>query len=301
MRKFVIQSIAAAGLLLAVDVAVIVVRVALAQKDAAVAFAVPPETVAVFIGNSHTGCTFTEAPEFRNRVVWHSGTGFMLHYLRFLELERRGAFDANMKVCVLDCDSSILGCAREPIAKDFILMLPLAWRYWDKTLLTKGEVLRTVLMNPSKHFTFCSKPPPEIPDWTTRSKAERMDHLKHMGVVARRFQMSDATFDDYPHNWLNRLLDIIRDMKTRCDRHGIRLILFASPIASDANERTNPAVWNLTTKFAARIRKMGVEYYDFRTAYTDEKFRDSAHLLRSSSYEFTKRFYAEVLKIPVGN
>ena len=59
MRKFVIQSIAATGLLLAVDVAVIVVRVALAQKDMADAFAVPPETVAVFIGNSHTGCTFT--------------------------------------------------------------------------------------------------------------------------------------------------------------------------------------------------------------------------------------------------
>lgn len=196
MRHFILQSIAAAGMLLAVDIAVIVVRVVLAQKNVSTAFTVPPETEVVFIGNSHTGCTFAEAPEFRNRAVWHSGTGFMLHYLRFLELERRGAFDANMKVCVLDCDaSSLLGCAREPIAKDFILMLPLTWRYWDKTLLTKDEVLRTVLMNPSKNFTFCSKPPPEIPNWATRTAEERASLQKPRDTNARPFQLTDIASD----------------------------------------------------------------------------------------------------------
>ena len=45
---------------------------------------------------------------------------------------------------------------------------------------------------------------------------------------------------------------------------------------------------------------MGIEYYDYRAACADNKFRDAGHLLRSSAYEFTKKFYAEVLKLPIG-
>ena len=303
MRKFVIQSIAAAGLLLAVDVAVIVVRVALAQKDAAAAFAVPPETEVVFIGNSHTGCTFTEASEFRNRVVWRHATGFTLHYLRFLELERRGAFDGNVKACVVDCDWPALdGCSRKCEVSNFLDCLPVTWRYWDKTLLTKGEILRAVLTHPGREFYYsCETPPPEVPNWTTRTAEERANLMKPMDPNARTFRRAGNAFVDYPHDWQSRVLDMIRDMKERCDRHGVRLILFAAPLASDAGERTNPDTWALVTEFAARVRALGVEYCDFRLAYPDEKFRDAGHLLLSTSYEFTKRFYAEVLKIPVGN
>ena len=295
MRKFVIQSIAAAGLLLAVDVAVIVVRVALAQKDVAAAFTVPPETEVVFIGNSHTGCTFTEAPEFRNRAVWRSATGFMLHYLRFLELERHGAFDGDVKACIVDCDApSLLRCSRESATQNFLDMLPLTWRYWDRTLLTKGEILRAVLTHPGKGFGFRETPPPEVPNWATRPAEERKRLQTSQVVNVSRFRLSDIVSDEYPHDWLNRILDRVRDMKARCDRHGVRLILFASPVASDAHERTNLDTWGLVTKLATRVRALGVEYCDFRLACPDEKFRDAGHLLRSSSYEFTKRFYAEV-------
>ena len=38
----------------------------------------------------------------------------------------------------------------------------------------------------------------------------------------------------------------------------------------------------------------------YRAACPDNKFRDAGHLLHSSAYEFTKKFYAEVLKLPVG-
>ena len=302
MRKFVIQSIAATGLLLAVDVAVVAARVALAQKDVAAAFTVPPESVAVFIGNSHTGCTFTEAPEFRNRVVWRSATGFALHYLRFLELERRGAFDGNVKACVVDCDSpSLVNCSRKSATKDFLNMLPLTWRYWNRTLLTKGEILRAVLTHPGNGFGFRETPPPEVQNWATRRAEERANLQKPRDANAHPFQLADIASDEYPPDWQARVLDMIRDMKARCDRHGVRLILFASPLANDAAERTNPDSWTLVTEFATHVRALGVEYCDFRTACADEKFRDAGHLLRSSSYEFTKRFYAEVLKIPVGN
>lgn len=298
MRRFVIQSIAAAGLLLAVDVAVVAARVALAQKDVADAFTVPPETVAVFIGNSHTGCTFTEAPEFHNRVVWRSATGFALHYLRFLEMERRGAFDGNVKACVVDCDSPSLSCcSRKELAQGFINMLPLTWRYWNRTLLTKGELLRTTLTHPNNKFGFRETPPPEVPNWATRRAEERVNLQKPRDANARPFQLADIASDEYPHNWQARVLDMIRDMKARCDRRGVRLILFASPLASDADARTSPDRWALVTDFATRVRALGVEYCDFRLACADEKFRDAGHLLPSSSYEFTKRFYAEVLKI----
>ena len=298
MKSFVIQSIAAAGLLLAVDVAVVAARVAFAQKDVADAFAAPPETVAVFIGNSHTGCTFTEAPEFRNRVVWRSATGFVLHYLRFLELERRGAFDGNVKACVVDCDSpSLRHCSRKSMTQDFLGMLPLTWRYWDRTLLTKGEILHAVLTHPGNGFGFRETPPPEVQNWATRRAEERANLQKPRDANARPFQLADIASDEYPHNWQARVLDMIRDMKARCDRRGVRLILFASPLANDATERTNPDSWTLVTEFATRVRALGVEYCDFRLACADEKFRDAGHLLPSSSYEFTKRFYAEVLKI----
>ena len=180
-------------------------------------------------------------------------------------------------------------------------MLPLTWRYWDRTLLTKGEILRAVLTHPGNGFGFRETPPPEFPNWATRPAEERKRLLTFCGVNTRRFRSSDIMSDEYPHDWLNRILDRVRDMKARCDRHSVRLILFASPVASDANERTNPDTWRLVTEFAARVRALGVEYCDFRTACPDEKFRDAGHLLRSSSYEFTKRFYAEVLKISVGN
>ena len=32
----------------------------------------------------------------------------------------------------------------------------------------------------------------------------------------------------------------------------------------------------------------------------DDQFRDAGHLLRRSAYDFTKKFYAEVLKNPAG-
>ena len=86
---------------------------------------------------------------------------------------------------------------------------------------------------------------------------------------------------------------MIGDMKARCAKRNIRLILVATPLASDYPDRNAQRL----TDVAARVRALGVEYCDFRLACADEKFRDAGHLLPSSSYEFTKRFYAEVLKI----
>jgi len=164
----------------------------------------------------------------------------------------------------------------------------------DRTLLTSEEILRAVLTHPGNGFGFCETPPPEVPNWATRRTEKKADLQKPRDANARPFQLADIASDEYPHNWQNQILDRVRDMKARCDRHGVRLILFAAPLASDCDERTNPGTWALVTEFATRVRALGVEYYDFRLACPDEKFRDAGHLLRSSSYEFTKRFYAEV-------
>lgn len=294
MKKFILLSLLAAAVALAVDVAVIACRVALAQGAVADALSVPPGTEAVFIGNSHTGCTFTEAPEFRNRVIWRSATGFACHYLRFLELERRGAFDGAVKTCIVDCDrASLLCCSRTHTAQDFIDMLPLTWRHWDRTLLTKTELVRAVLAHPNIGFSMRETPPPEVPNWTTRTAKER-EQFNKTGD-AWRFRMADVASNAYPHDWQNRLLEMIRDMKARCDRHGVRLILFASPVASDCPDRTNPDVWEMASSFAVRVRALGVEYLDYRLSCPDEKFRDSGHLLPSASAEFTRRFYREIL------
>ena len=299
MKSFVIQSIAAAGLLLAVDVTVVAARVALAQKDVADAFAVPPETVAVFIGNSHTGCTFTEAPEFRNRVVWRSSTGFMLHYLRFLELERRGAFDNGVRFCVLDCDTSALNrFTKEVIVENAPEALPYLWRYWPSLPFQKMAILKEVLSRPNCEYQFIDPPPmTNVPDWTTRTKDEKWSYLKGF-YTTRGVRETQWESDAFPLDWQSCFYGMVSDMKARCAKRNIRLILVATPLASDNPDRTDPNRGQRITDLATRVRAFGVEYCDFRLACPDEKFRDAGHLLPRSSYEFTKRFYAEVLKIP---
>ena len=93
---------------------------------------------------------------------------------------------------------------------------------------------------------------------------------------------------------------MVADMKARCDKRGIRLIFFAAPLASDSLDRNIPFVHQSISSVAEKIRMMGVEYYDYRMALPDNKFRDAEHLLPSSAYGFTKKFYEDVLKQPVG-
>ena len=305
MKRFLITVSLAAGLLLLLDVAFVVGRIIVNQDEVDAAFDVPPGTEVIFIGNSHTGCTFVEAPEFRNWVLWRSSTGFSLHYIRFREFERRGVLDRGVKVVVMDCDRPAMSnCRFDGMKFDITGTYPCSWRYLTQMPMSMLSLVSEILLYSNRNFWLRESPPADSIDWVTRmngwTKEERDYYLK---AEADAGQTPSNDWDSetiFPKNWRKWFDEKLLDMKARCEEHGVRLVLFASPVSSQSSDRTNPRVYQNVSDIAAHVREMGIEYYDFRTACLDNQFRDAGHLLRRSAYEFTKKFYEDVLKLPVG-
>lgn len=305
MKRFLIKVVFAAGLFLLLDVVFVVGRIVASQDAFEEAFDVPKETKVIFIGNSHTGCTFVEAPEFRNRVLWKSSTGFPSHYARFLELERRGALDSGVKAVVMDCDGPALRCCSfEGMIFDMKRLYPLSLRYLSVYPMSKIVLVSEVLLSMNQELGICDIPLGETVDWETRvrgwTQEELVFHLKEGRDFVDLHEQCVDWERDYPRGWRQELEKMALDIKARCDRRGVRFILFASPLSRQSSWRTHPVRWKMVSDAVERLKSAGLEYHDYRTACTDDKFRDSNHLLPSSSYVFTKKFYEEVLHMPVG-
>ena len=305
MKRFLISVFLAAGLLLLLDVAFVVGRIIVNQDEVDAAFDVPPGTEVIFIGNSHTGCTFVEAPEFRNWVLWRSSASFVLQYIRFREFERRGVLERGVKAVVMDCDRPTMnGCCFDGIRYDMKGTYPCSWRYLTQMPMSTLALVSEILLYSNRNFWLRESPPADSIDWVTRmngwTKEERDYYLRQEEEDGRSARNDWESEDVFPKDWQTCVYKMLLDMKARCEKHGVRLILFAAPVSSQSADRTNPRAYQRISDVAARVREMGIEYYDFRTACPDNQFRDAGHLLRRSAYDFTKKFYAEVLKLPVG-
>lgn len=293
MKKFLIN-IAYCGLLYIMTlIAVVAARIIAAQRQCSEVFSVPQGTKVLCIGNSHTGCTWYEAAEFKNRVLWTSATGFVTHYMRFREFERRGVLDTGIKYCILDCDGPGMGgFANDRLKKRFVDDLPFAWRYIDILPIGTFEAILYVLCHTSQYFSFDEVPPEQVPDWTTRTKEEQESNIiGQYGKVLADWKTG------YPRDWQNTFLELIKDIKMRCEKHGVHLICFAAPLTSASPARANQIIWERESKMIERVKSLGIDYRDFRLSCEDKEFRDSHHLLRNSSYEFTKKFFRDVLKL----
>ena len=158
------------------------------------------------------------------------------------------------------------------------------------------------LLNVGMRFPKQAIPPPEAPDWTTWSPEKKRARV----ILFQREmtwyvpEMWESGRNPFPKDFMTRFDEMVLDMKARCAKRGIRLIFFASPLTTDSSNRANPLIWKQGEDLKNRVRALGCEYYDFRCAYADDRFLDDNHLLRSTSYDFTKRFYTEILKLPVG-
>ena len=293
MKKFLIK-VFLSGIACAVVLVLIpIVRVMIAQGKLDEVFSVSDGTKVLCIGNSHTGCTWYEAPEFKNRVLWTSASSFATHYMRFREFERRGILDSGVRYCILDCDGPgmggfSIGSLKERFAYD----LPFAWRYANCLPVGIGDLVLYVLNHTSQEFSFDEIPPGQVPDWTTRTKEEQESN-----IIGQYGKMRSDWKKGYPDGWQNAFLWMVEDIKRRCDAHGVRLICFAAPLASASPARTDRMIWERESQMIERVKAIGVEYYDFRLECADNEFRDSHHLLRNSSYEFTQRFFHDVLKL----
>lgn len=293
MKKFLIK-VFYSGIACAVVLVLIpIVRVMIAQGKLDEVFSVPEGTKVLCIGNSHTGCTWYEAPEFKNRVLWTSASSFATHYMRFREFERRGFLDSGVRYCILDCDGSgMSGFSIGGLKKRFAYDLPFAWRYANCLPVGIGDLALYVLNHTSQDFSFDEVPPGQVPDWTTRTKEEQESN-----IIGQYGKIRSDWKNGYPDGWQNAFLWMVEDIKRRCDAHGVRLICFAAPLASASPARTDRMIWERESQMIERVKAIGVEYYDFRLECADNEFRDSHHLLRNSSYEFTQRFFHDVLKL----
>lgn len=302
MKRFLLKIGIALGLVVVLLVGVLLGRTVRGMQKAKKVFSVPSGTEVLFIGNSHTGCTFAEAPEFRNRVLWYSGCGFVFHYLRFLELERRGVLDQGIKVCVFDCDSkSIGGNQTWALKENFLVSVPFAWRYLNKIPMSKLEILEEVFLQWRGKTRLTVRPFSETPRWTTFSSEEKEASLaNYWGKDYLKPRMWDVNSAGYPRGLKESLDNMICDIKKRCEERGIRLIFFAAPLPSEAPDRANPVIWKQGEDWGAHVRSLGCEYYDFRRSVPDDQFMDAGHLLPSGAYAFTKWFNTEILKLPVG-
>ena len=271
---------------------ILVVRFIRIQPQVEALFTLPPDVKVVCIGSSHTGCTWTESSEFRNRVLWDSAQSLLPSYLRFLELERRGELDSSVSVCIIDCDlPAMWNMTRHRLGKQIYNNLPFAWRYLNLVPLSNGEVLAAVASRVARRFSIQDNPPAETIPWTQRTSEERTS------VIGNPPKIYDVPCDDpdFPPGWKDYLLAIIRDLKTRCKKHHIRLILFASPLTSDHPMR-HPGPWtDALADLIGKIRDLDIEYLDCRATCPDDWFRDCDHLLPSASRHFTERFWNEHL------
>ncbi len=303
MKRFLLRVCALLGVVVILLACITPVRLVCNQREVDRYLAVPEGTEVLVIGNSHAGCTFTEAPEFRNRVIWHSNMGFVFHYLRFLELERRGVLDRGIKVCIFDCDStSIKHCTKGNIKSDLRRSSTFAWRYLDKIPLPKLEARMEVVKGLGTRFDGQEEVPAEGLNWTMVAPERKRVHMRWFYNLKTWYvpEMWEFGRNPFPEDFMMRFDEMVLDMKARCAKRGIRLIFFAPPLTTETPSRANPLIWKQCEELKKRVRALGCEYYDFRCDYPDDRFRDDHHILRSTSYEFTKRFYSEILKLPVG-
>jgi hypothetical protein len=291
MKKF-LKKLLVAGLLgVGVPALIVAGRLLVAQRTVRETFTLKPETEVVFIGNSHTGCTWHEDPVYKNRVLWRSASPFVFAYMRLLELERLGML-SGVKICVMDCDAtSMENLTMKSLERQFLFGLPFTWRYFSLIPLSKIRLGAQVCWKPFVSYRISAKPPPDTVPWSTRTREERRKYL--LRNYGEHPPWNDPMLCK---GWEEDLLGWIEGCQRVCSRYGVRLILFAGPLVADNPQRADPRWRGKVDEMIERIRARGIEYFDFRAACSDDLFRDAHHLSQEGARVFTKRFYASVLR-----
>lgn len=295
MKRYVLKFLLAAAVVGAVNLSAVLIRLAVWQKEVDRVFDVPEDVRVVGIGNSHIGFALSEGPEFHAKTFWDTGMSFPMHYARFRELERRGVFE-RVKVCVFDCDTPALDFFyTDKLWQNTKWSLPFAWRYLDSVPLPRWQLVCDLLfdLHLKSRFELSVVRPPDPPNWTTWTPERKEACFKSLYGPNWRTPL-DWDSDIYPANWRERFLDLVRDVKARCERHGVRLVFVATPLTSDDPGRTNPLVWNRISEIAEQIRGLGCEYYDTRADYADDKFCDAGHVLSTTAADWTRKLYRKI-------
>lgn len=256
-------------------------------------YTLTPQQDVLFIGSSSTACSVLEEPKYHNKIVWVYSSGPEFSLMRLQELDRRRQL-GNVKILFVDfMINNFNHQSRDLLPKSWVRELPISWRHTFELPGSVCDLVRCMLERPEMDFGIGGKPPANRPSVGLKTK-QWIEELPERDGAANAI-LNEKTYIDelnWSKGWRTAMQNSIIEMKKICDRHGIRFVLWSPPLPSFARARIPPAGNALFDEFINYYVSHGVEYVDFRTAFSDDTmFFDWWHLDSESMECFTDLFY----------
>lgn len=298
MKRFLFSCCCFGSLLAILLAASLIWRIAAQQPALRDSLTLRPDQSVLFVGDSHIGCTFVEAPRFHNRVLWASSLPQQFTLMRLLDMERLGTL-APVRTLVLDIGLQSFGQQDHSRLNELTFRsLGFAWRHLDRLPLDRGQFFLYLILHPTAPMYLVEASPTQtisiLDQPLERRQKEFQDTANlHFNWISRPEAMAP--------NWQTSLKKTILEIQALCTRHNIRLVFFTAPLTSYYRQAIPPELENLLQHFADFIRAQGIPYYDLRDWCDDRDFFDSFHLTRPAAGRFTERFYRDILHAPLDN
>ncbi len=268
MKRFTITLLCAVLLGSVVVSSSLIVQIGHGQKAVKNAFAVPTGTKVLCLGSSHTGCTWQEGDGVHS--VWLNGSAFVFSLMRLKEMERLGQLEG-VRCCIVDADYEGLYGRLEDIhvEETFLQSIHFAWRYMKLLPGKEWKYLWAAFTWLGHRRDFKSAPPRGGNIYMGLPALKKGNLIK---TAEDELMSSHATSESI----VEMNMVALDEMKRLCDAHGIRLILFASPLVKDHPMR---GTWRgLLAGWKTFCQERNVEYWDLRDEMPDELFYDIDHL-----------------------
>lgn len=289
MRRFLVRLLLAAVLGVVSLVMLTAARIVLWQKDVDAHYVIPDDIRVIGLGSSHTGCNISEDTEFKTKNFWCAARGALFSLMRLKELERRNQL-SKVKYCLVDCGLSCMaGFEEDALIEHFGEELPMCWRYVGMMPVSKWRLFFNALLNAGMSYKLTDSAPIDEMPWTDRTTEDQARHIAKIST-RKRSASSPPMCKDF-EKVVNVTLDGIVAI---CKRYNIRVIFFASPTISCHPIKTDPGRYCEWQEVIDRLRKRGIEYYDFLSDCPDSWFRDADHLTRKGAILFTCECYKAV-------
>lgn len=269
------------------------IRLMLRQSQVAESRHIEPWQKILFMGDSHIGCTFIEAPKYCNRVVWASSMPQQFTLMRLLDMERLGAL-RDVETLVLEIGLQSLGEQdRERMKGLWWRLFPISWRYPELIPLSTFDRLSYAAANSSMAMPVIEKMSTNDVSILTRTQKVRDSDFArlsdfHFDWIGRPEQMC-VGWEESLHNAIAGIIDV-------CRRNNIKLLFLTAPVVSYYRAAIPEKVEQKLQEFIKQIKDAGIEYYDLRDWGEDDDFRDCFHFRLSGAQKFTDWFYKEILK-----
>ncbi len=289
MKKFISRLAIAAALMLLVLVGMHGIAIWSLRDDVESAYTISPHTEVLFIGSSQVGCAIDEDRygAYRLQKLWVSDSITPSFLMRLRELERRGQLDHLKTVVVPFNVNSVTHQADHMYLWAWYLELPVSWRSFDLLPYGMWEFVKYNLCNlrfPIRMHV-CELPP-EREGLSSRPQVYREKFLASIAHTAR-----DCTARAGSEDLEKRLFDAYDEMRTICERHGIRFVIFKAPLLPAFEQNLSEDARRRIGAYEQRLRDMHFEYIKPHVDLDERHFFDDVHLIPSAAKLFTSELF----------